>query len=257
MPGMGEPTGPKIAAAVPADNGLHGSVGGYSYAADATTSAAGATAPFTFHITGPGGKPVTRFQPYEGQLLEFYVVRADLGDFRMLTASMRDGGTWTVSLPALAAGSYRTYVTFAAPDSSAGTPLSYSLSAPLTLSGAATSAALPAASTTAAVDGYTLTLSGTPHQGADADLGVAVAKDGKPVQQFDRILDGYAHLTAFRAGDGAFARALSTGRSAGGPSGAGALTAKILFPEAGTWRLFVQFEISGAVHTAAFTVDVP
>jgi hypothetical protein len=257
MPGMGEPTGPKIAAAVPADNGLHGGIGGYSYVAGAATPTAGAAAPFTFHITGPSGKPVTRFQPYEGQLLEFYLVRADLGDFRMLTASMRDDGTWTVSLPALAAGSYRTYVTFAAPDSSVGTPLSYSLSQPLTVAGAATSAALPAAVATATVDGYTLTLSGTPHHGTDADLGVAVTRNGKPVQQFDRILDGYAHLTAFRAGDAAFARALSTGRSAGGPSGAGALTARILFPESGTWRLFVQFETSGAEHTAAFTVDVP
>ena len=250
MPGMGEPTGPKIAAAAVSDDGLHSAVGGYSYVVDSA-------APFTFHITGPSGKTVTRFQPYEGQLSVFYLVRGDLGDFCQLTPSMRADGTWTVPLPTLPAGSYRSYITFAAPDSNAGTPLAYSLSQPLTVPGSATVAALPAASDTAIADGYTLRLSGSPHQGAETDLGVTVAKNGKPVQQFDRLLDGYAHLTAFHAGDAAFARALSTGRSAGGTAGAGALTASIQFPESGAWRLFVQFETAGAEHTAAFTVEVP
>ncbi|WP_194908623.1 hypothetical protein [Catenulispora rubra] len=250
MPGMGEPTGPKIAAAAVADYGLHGAVGGYSYVVDSA-------APFTFHITGPSGKTVTRFQPYEGQLLVFYLVRSDLGDFRQLTPSMRADGTWTVPLSALTPGSYHSYVTFAAPDSNAGTPLSYSLSQPLTVPGNASVAALPAASDTAIADGYSLRLTGSPHQGTATSLGVAVAKNGKPVQQFDRLLDGYAHLTAFHAGDAAFARALSTGRSAGGTAGAGDLTATIQFPEPGAWRLFVQFKTSGAEHTAAFTVEVP
>jgi hypothetical protein len=244
------PTGPKIAAAAASDDGLHAALGGYSYVVDST-------APFTFHITGPSGKAVTRFEPYEGQLLEFYLVRTDLSDLRRLTPSMRADGTWTVPIPAVPGGSYRTYITFAAPDSSAGTPLSYSLSQPLTVPGTATVAALPAAADTATADGYSLKLSGSMHEGTESDLGVAVAKDGKPVQQFDRILDGYAHLTAFHSGDAAFARALSTGRSAGGASGAGALTATILFPESGTWRLFVQFETSGVEHMAAFTVEVP
>lgn len=257
MPGMGVPSAPRIAAAVPADTGLRGSAGGYSYAAGAASLPAGSPAPYTFRITGPGGKPVTRFQPYEGQLLVFYVVRADLGEFHRLTASMRDDGSWTVPMPALKPGSYRTYITFATPDSSAGTPLSYSLSQPLTVPGDAAPSAPPAAGDTATADGYTLRLTGSPNKGSATDLGVVVTKDGKPVQQFDRLLDGYAHLTAFHAGDAAFADALSTGRAAGGPSGAGALTARIQFPESGTWRLFVQFETSGAEHTASFTVDVP
>ncbi|MBW8804415.1 MAG: hypothetical protein JF587_11260 [Catenulisporales bacterium] len=257
MPGMGQPSGPKIAAATPADNGLHAGLGGYSYVADTAMLPAASAAPFTFHITGPSGKTVTRFQPYEAQLLVFYIVRSDLADFHQLTATMREDGTWTVPMPALAAGSYRTYVTFAAPDSSAGTPLSYSLSQPLTVSGNATAAPLPAGNDTVTADGYTLHLTGSPRHGTDTDLGVTVTKNGQPVKQFDRILDGYAHLTAFHSGDAAFVRALSTGRSAGGPSGAGALTAKILFPQSGTWRLFVQFDTAGAEHTAAFTVDVP
>jgi hypothetical protein len=262
MPDMEAPSGPKIAAAAPADNGLHAGVGGYSYVADATTLSAGAPQPFTFHVTGPGGKAVTRFEPYEGQLLVFYVVRTDLGDFHRLTASMREDGTWTVPMPALTPGTYRTYITFATPDSHAGTPLSYALSGPLTVPGDAVAAAPQTAADTVTVDGYTLRLTGSAHQGSDTDLGVVVSRDGKPVQQFDRILDGYAHLTAVHSGDAAFARALSTGRSGNGnggagSAGAGALTAKILFAESGKWRLFVEFETSGVAHTAAFTVEVP
>jgi len=257
MPGMGEPTGPKIAAAAAADNGLHGTVGGYSYVAGAPTLPAGPTATYTFHITGPSGKTVTRFQPYEGQLLVFYLVRTDLSGYWRLTASMHADGTWAVPMPVLKPGSYRTYITFAAPDSSAGTPLSYSLSQPLTVPGPAAAVALPAAAATTTADGYTLQLTGSPSRGAETHLGVVVTKNGQPVQQFDRLLDGYAHLTAFHAGDGAFARALSTGRAAGGAGGGGALTASASFAESGAWRLFVQFETSGVEHTAAFTVEVP
>ena len=257
MPGMAEPSGPEIAAAAASDDGLHSTVGGYGYVADDSTRPAGSATPFTFHVTGPNGEVVTRFQPYEGQLLVFYVVRTDLTDFRRLTASMRDDGTWTVPMPALTAGSYRTFITFAAPDSSAGTPLSYSLSRPLTVPGDATAVTPPAAATTATADGYTLRLTGSPRRDRETDLAIAVTENARPVEQFDRLLDGYAHLTAFHTGDTAFARALSTGRSAGGPTGAGALTAKILFVEPGTWRIFVEFETSGVEHVASFTVEVP
>jgi hypothetical protein len=131
--------------------------------------------------------------------------------------------------------------------------LTYALSGSLTVPGDAAATAPAPAADTATADGYTLKLSGSAHQGSDSDLGVVVTKDGKPVQQFDRILDGYAHLTAVHSGDAAFTRGLSTGRS----GGAGALTAKVLFPESGKWRLFVEFETSGVAHTAAFTVEVP
>jgi hypothetical protein len=99
-----------------------------------------------------------------------------------------------------------------------------------------------------------VTLSGNLTAGASIPLDVNVTSGGKPVAYFDRYLDGYAHLTAFRIGDGAFAHVLSTGRAGAGSSGA--LTATALFPESGTWRLFVQFQTAGTLHTAAFTVLV-
>lgn len=259
--GMGDmagiPTAPALAEAAPTGTGLAASYSGYIYLPAAASVSANTPAAFDFHITGPNDHAVTRYQPYESKLVTFYLVRSDLTGFRELDPTMRQDGTWTVGLPALPAGSYRTYVTFAAPDSSEGTPLVYSLSAPLTVtgSGANAVAALPAPASSVTVDGYTLKLSGALKAGATAQLALDVTSGGKPVVYFDRYLDGYAHLTGFREGDGAFAHLLATGR-AGGAGGSGALTTRALFPESGVWRLFVQFETAGKLHEAAFTVTV-
>ncbi|HEU5355774.1 MAG TPA: hypothetical protein VFU65_14985 [Actinocrinis sp.] len=253
----GIPTAPALAEAAPTSTGLAASYSGYIYLPAAASLAANTPAAFDFHITGPNDHAVTRYQPYESKLVTFYLVRSDLTGFQQLDPTMRQDGTWSVGLPALPAGSYRTYVTFGAPDSSEGTPLVYSLSAPLSVtgSGANAAAALPAPASSVTVDGYTLKLSGALKAGTTTQLALEVTSGGKPVVYFDRYLDGYAHLTGFREGDGAFAHLLATGR-AGGAGGSGALTTRALFPESGTWRLFVQFETGGKLHEAAFTVAV-
>ena len=205
----------------------------------------------TFRITGPGGRAVTRYQPYESKLLELYVIRADLSGYRMLDPAMREDGTWIARLqPALRPGSYRAFTTFAAPDSSQGTPSHYTLSQAFTVAGDAANETLPDATTT--VDEYTVAWSGKPKLGESSPLGVSVSRAGKPVGHVDRFLDGYVHLTAFHAENLAFARFLSTGKD-----NAGQLTANAVFPESGTWRLFAQFEVDGQAHVAAFTVVVP
>jgi len=243
-----------VAEAAPNGTGLAGSVNGYVYLPSAETVPAGAASTFSFHITGPDDHALTRYQPYESKLVVFYLIRSDLTGYQVLDATMRQDGTWFVALPALQPGSYRTYVTFAAPDSSQGTPLLYALSKPLNVPGHAADAPVPPPTETATADGFTVKLSGNLKADALASLDVNVTSGGKPVAYFDRYLDGYAHLTAFRVGDAAFTHVLSTGRA--GAASSGALTATAQFPERGTWRLFVQFQTSGALHTAAFTVTV-
>ena len=250
------PTAAAAAEAVPRGTGLADEVSGYIYEPSADTIAADTATGFSFHITGPDDHALTRYQPYESKLVIFYLIRSDLTGYRELEPTMRQDGTWIVELPPLAPGSYRTFVSFAAPDSSAGTPMHYELSSPLTVPGRSADAALPAPSQSTTTDGYTLTLSGTLKAGTTIPLAISVTSGGKSVVYFNRYLDGYAHLTGFRVGDTAFAHTLATGR-AGGPNGSGALTAQALFPESGTWRLFVQFETAGRLHTAAFTVNVP
>ena len=258
MAGMSDvpmPTSPAVADAADDGTGLAPTVSGYRLVA-ADTVPAGAPSTFEFHITGPDGRTVTRYQPYESKLTLFYLVRSDLTGYQYVESTMRQDGTWDVSLPALTPGAYRAYVTFAAPDAGEGTPLMYVLSRPFTVPGATAAVALPAPTTSTTADGYTVAIAGDLRAAQPVALAIRIESDGKPVQYFTRILDGYAHLTAFRVGDMAFARILSTGRSSA-DNGTGPLTAQALFPESGTWRLFVQFELGDKMHTAAFTVNVP
>jgi hypothetical protein len=260
MPGMGDvtsaPTTAALAAAAPAGTGLLSSLHGYTLVPSAQTITGGASSAYTFHVTGPDGKTLTRYQPYESAFVICYVIRSDLTEYHYLEPAMREDGTWSVALPALPAGSYRAFATFAAPDSSQGTPLVYQLSAPFTVAGraAAASAAPAPVSSATTSDGYTISLSGDPKAKVSGPLKMVVVKGGKPVESFQRFLDAYVHLTAFHAGDLAFAQILSLG---GVQAKTGAMTAEASFPESGTWQVFAQFDVDGSVHTAVLTLDVP
>jgi hypothetical protein len=257
MPGMGEvtslPTTAALAAAAPRGTGLSSSLHGYTLVPSKRTAAAGTPGSYDFRIVGPNGKTVTRYQPYQSAFVICYVIRADLTGFRYLQPAMRQDGTWSATLPALSAGSYRIFATFAAPDSSQGTPLVYQLSAPLTVPGQATASPPPAPVSSTTADGYTVAISGSPTAGTTGPLSIVVSKGGSVVETFQRFLDSYVHLTAFHAGDLAFAQILSLG---GVEASTGATTAEALFPEPGTWQVFAQFELAGSVHTAVLTLDV-
>jgi hypothetical protein len=255
MPGMPDmpdmssvPTGPAVAEASPAGTGLSSSAGGYALQPVQVS----ATGTCTLRINGPGGRAATRYQPYESRLVIPYIIRSDLSGYQLLDPAMRQDGTWQAQCPALRPGSYRAFVTFAAPDAREGTPLRYTLSRTFTVPGADSDAPLPSATTSSTVDGFRVTWSGMPRAGTSSALAISITENGKPVGHVDRFLDGYVHLVAFRAGDLAFAHILPTGRD-----GSGNLTATAMFPESGTWRLFAQFQTNGVLHTTAFTIVVP
>ena len=257
MPGMSmAPTVSPLAEAQPAGDGLAASVDGYSFVPASGTVPAGVPTTFDFHINGPDGHTVTRYQPYRSELMFFDVIRADLTGYQHIETAMRQDGTWSVRLPALSPGSYRAYVTFAAPDSSAGTPLVYELSRPFTVPGPVAAAALPAPSASGTAGDIAVTLSGRPMPGVPSPLTLGFTSGGKPVSYFQRFLDGYAHVVAFHAGDLALAHLTPADRAAGRHD-LSQLTTRALFGSSGTWRVFVLFRTSGPVRTVAFTVDVP
>lgn len=250
MPGMaGMTTVAAPAEAAPAGDALADAVGGYRLVLGTVPAAPVTT--FTFHITGPDGHPVTRYQPDESALVQFEVIRSDLSNDQHLDPAMRQDGTWVAPLPALAPGSYRAYVSFAAPNAGAGTPKLYHLSQPFTVPGPAADTAPSAPAATAEV-GYAVTLSGQPVAGRSTTLHVAISSAGRPVTYLQRYLDGYAHLTAFHSGDLATARLSPAER----PTAQAELTSRASFPEPGTWRVFVRFRTSGPILTAAFTITV-
>jgi hypothetical protein len=246
MPGMTEP--------MPAGDGLSASQSGFTLVPGTTTIAANMPSEFTFKITGPDGAPVTRFVPEQTQLLHLYLIRADLTGFAHLHAAMGADGTWSATLPAMAPGDWRAYSQFTVNQPSDVT-LPLVLSVALSVPGAVTTQPIPAPSNTASVDGYTVTLSGQPIAGHESALTFAFSRDGQPVTDLQPYLDTYAHVTAVEAGSLAFAHLHPRDpvkADHGGPN----LTVEAAFPSSGDWRLFIQFQTTGTLHTAEMTVHV-
>ncbi|NUS42968.1 MAG: hypothetical protein HOQ24_04675 [Mycobacteriaceae bacterium] len=240
-------------AGMPGGDGLSAEASGLRFVPATETLPAGQPSEFRYAITGSDGKPVTSFEPDQTKLMHFYLVRSDLTGFQHIHPTMAADGTWSARLTPLQPGSYRAYASFT-PAATDAMPLV--LSKQVIVPGEAALTALPVPAGTAAADGYTLTLSTDRFaSGTEQRFTVAVSRDGKPVNTLQPYLGTYAHLTAFRAGDLAFAH-LHPHDDVRGDSGGPTLNFEAMLPAPGTWRLFLQFQTDGVLHTAATTVTV-
>ncbi|MGH8998234.1 MAG: hypothetical protein ACRDY7_02480 [Acidimicrobiia bacterium] len=254
------------------------SQGGYTLEVDDTVLDGAALARFRFRITGPDGSVVEDFDPRSERELHLIVVGRDLATFAHLHPTRAADGTWTAELPALEPGAYRAFADFA-PAGGPELTLGVDLSAP----GPFEPAPLPEATTTATVDGYGVTLSGTPAAGTasevaftvtrvvltgiDEDKGPAVAsrplgdrsragsRQGEPIADLEPHLGSFGHLVAIRAGDLAYLHVhpLDEDGDRGGPT----VRFGVEVPSPGDYRFFFDFAHAGKVRTAAFTVHVP
>lgn len=227
---------------------------GYTLVADSAALDGAPGAPFGFRITGPDGAVVRDFVSRHDRELHLILVGTDLATYAHLHPSRAEDGTWSVDLPALAPGVYRAFADFAAVD---GPELT--LGVDVTVAGDAVFAPLPEANATAEVDGYEVTMTGSPVAGEETELSVAVSRDGKPVYDLEPYLGAFGHLVAIRGGDLAYLHvhplgdeAGSEGNEAGGPE----VRFAVHVPSPGDYRLFFDFSHDGTVRTAAFTVHV-
>ncbi|GHG38092.1 hypothetical protein [Streptomyces hydrogenans] len=225
--------------------GLQVSEGGYTLALETPAPPVGRST-LKFSIQDAAGKKVTAFTTEHGKELHFIVASRDLTVFRHLHPEKAPDGTWTVEADLPAAGGYKAFADFkpAAPGAE-GLTLGVDLGVP----GAYTPQALPAAASTAAVDGYQVRLGGTLDPGKAGELRLTVSKGGKPVTDLEPYLGAYGHLVALRQGDLAY---LHVHPNEGGPGPDVSFTATA--PSGGTYRLFLDFQHEGKVRTAAFTV---
>ncbi|WP_371588990.1 hypothetical protein [Streptomyces virginiae] len=237
-----------------AGSGLSDSQDGYRLTSPETTLASGNPAAYRFTISGSDGKPVTAFALEQTQRMHFYAIRSDLTGFQHIHPVMAPDGTWTADLAALTPGTWRMFTSFT-PDSGGGKGKDLVLSRTVTVPGSVAETPLPAPATTAEADGYTITVKGQPMSGMAHPLTVSVSKDGKPVTDLQPYLDTYAHLTAFHEGDQAFAHLHPTTQVTG-DNGGPDLAFHAELPTAGNWRLFLQFQTGGKLHTAALTLNV-
>jgi hypothetical protein len=235
-------------------DGLAAEASGLRFTPAVSSLPANQASVFRFQIRGADGMPVTSFQPDQTKLMHFYLIRSDLTGFQHVHPTMAGDGTWTANLEATPAGSYRAYASFTASISGSDVPLV--LSQPVSVPGTAATVPLPAPSTSTTADGYTLTFSGgRPLAGMTHLLTVTVTRGGKPVSDLQPYLDTYAHLTAFHAGDLAFAHLHPEGM-VDGDHGGPTLSLEAALPKPGNWRLFLQFQTAGTLHTAELTLTV-
>jgi hypothetical protein len=162
-------------------------------------------------------------------------------DFQHVHPTQVADGSWATPLTLHEAGSYRVFADF----STSGRP--YVLADDLLADGIVAWQALPVPAGATEADGFEIRLTeGTARAGEESQLEFAVTRNGRPVE-LQNYLGAKGHLVALRQGDLAYLHVHPDTES---------LKFMATFPTAGSYRLFLQFKVDGAVHTAAFTQEV-
>ncbi|MFI1224645.1 MULTISPECIES: hypothetical protein [unclassified Streptomyces] len=233
--------------------GLQVSDGGFALDLRTPRVEAGEPAELRFAVVNEDtSRKVTAFRREHGKELHLIVASSDLTTYRHLHPVRAPDGTWSTPVELPEAGGYRVFADFT-PDVKNAEGLT--LGADLAVSGDARPEPLPEAKRTVTVDGYEVTLEGALRPGAGSELKLEVEKDGEPVTDLQPYLGAYGHLVALRAGDLAYLHVHPNGepgdgRTKPGPEVSFTATA----PSKGAYRLFLDFQHEGKVHTAAFTV---
>jgi hypothetical protein len=232
--------------------GLAVSEAGYTLVPTTTFFTAGREELLRFTVRGPDGRPVTAYDRTHEKDLHLIVVRRDLSGFRHVHPTRDAAGTWSTPFTFGSGGTWRVFADFAP----AGLNRTITLGTDVNVAGTYVPVRLPEASNVTSVDGYDVTLAGTPVAGEEAELAFRISQAGKAVSDLQPYLGAYGHLVSLRVGDLAYLHnhpaELAQAGSRGGPEVRFGTT----FPTAGTYRLFLDFQHAGAVHTAEFTVKV-
>lgn len=228
--------------------GLTARADGYSLELADRTLAEGRTR-LDFRVLTSSGRALVDYTRERELDLHLIVVRRDLTGFQHVHPTLDAAtGTWSTDVD-LSAGVWRVIADFT-PEGWDGITLADDVA----VAGDLRPEDLPADDRTATVrtgDGtYTVDLEGDTAPGASTVLTTRIALDGEPVTDLEPYLGAFGHLVAIRSGDLGY---LHVHPEDGGPGpGIDFATA---FPTPGTYRLFLDFQHRGVVHTAAFTVE--
>ena len=231
--------------------GLSSTESGYTLRLTQTRFESGKQVPLQFRITDATGAAVTRYVDNHEKQLHLIVVRRDMVGFQHVHPTMDAAGTWSVPVD-LSAGDYRVFADFVP---AGGENLT--LGADVHVAGRYDPQPLPAPSTTATVDGFTVKLAGSANANEPSMLTFSITRDGKPVTDLQPYLGAYGHLVALRASDLAYLHVHPMGEPGDGATPAGPeIGFHTTFPNDGDYRLFLDFKHQNVVRTAEFTVSV-
>jgi hypothetical protein len=199
-------------------------------------------ADFAFRVLDRKGQAVKKYEIRHEKPLHLILVSRDLNLFRHVHPTLGADGTWQLTLDPLPVGPYRAYADC------------QPVNGPVLALGAdfAVARPLPPPSRTKTVDGYKVALDGTLAAGGMSMLTMTVRRSGHPVTDLEPYLGALGHLVTIAASDLSYLHVHPMEM----PVGPGQVMFHIVFPAAGTYRLFFQFQHGGVVRTAPFTVEV-
>ncbi|GAB3822756.1 hypothetical protein [Kribbella italica] len=232
--------------------GLAVSQAGYTLVPATTFFQPGQKTPLRFTITGPDGKPVTKYTKTHEKDLHLIVVRRDLSGFHHVHPTMDAAGNWSIPFSFTAGGTWRLYADF----QPAGHDQTLTLGTDVNVSGLYIPVPLSKPASVFSIHGYDVTLAGKPQAGKESELTFAISKGGKPVTDLQPYLGAFGHLVSLRSGDLAYLHNHPAEHAEPGTKGGPQITFGTTFPTAGTYSLFLDFQHAGTVHTAEFTVTV-
>jgi hypothetical protein len=239
--------GEPMVEAVPGAHGLTSELAGVRLETRQRTLPAG-RATWRFRIADCDGKPIRDFEPEQGKLLHLIVVRSDFTGYQHLHPTLGRDGTLTTTIEAPRGGRYRALADFVIDGRK------YVVGTDLTVPGSTAAAPLPAPALEASADGYEIELQrpAVLEAGEESQLTFRMTRRGRPVTDLEPYLGAYGHLVALHAPDLAYSHVHPNGED----RAAGAITFDVELDEPGTYRLFLQFQTRGRVHTVAFTQTV-
>jgi hypothetical protein len=201
-----------------------------------------------------GGTPVRSFTLLHERLLHLFIVSHDLSYFAHVHPEIREDGTFeeTVSLPR--AGAYRLIADFA-PEGAAPQLLQKTIVTAGYRGSLRAGAPPPVDTSDKTADGLRVTLAASePIAGREQLLTFEVkdAASGKDVTDLEPFLGAPGHLLIVGSDllTAAHSHPVAELTGAAGPD----VVFQVLFPRAGVYRMWVQFQRAGRIVTAPFTV---
>jgi hypothetical protein len=223
----------------------------YTLAPETARLTAKVATEYRFRILQPDNKPVISFAEVHDKQVHLIVVRRDLTGYWHLHPTADGDGLWTVLLPVLEPGDYRVFADF----SPAEFGESFTVSADLVVGRDGAARQLPVPATTFEIEDYEVDLTGTLVPGQSSRLAFSVRRARQPVTDLQPYLGAYGHLVVVRAGDLAYVHVHPDGSPDDGATTPGpdvAFHAHVA--DAGTYRLFLDFQHGDTVRTAEFTL---
>jgi hypothetical protein len=221
-------------------------VEGYALGAAEPTQRPGKEVAVEFTITGPDGQALAEIDHDAGEYLHLIAFRRDLTGYQHLIAQQGEESSWWGLLD-LTPGPWHVIIHF----QSKTLGREIVLATDFTVSGTYRPEPLPPANDQVQVKSLTVARTGELTTGADSGSGVLVTDDGQPVTDLQPAHGEMGHSVAIRPADLSYLHLHSTTQGTG-PQ----LDFLGSVPDAGSYRMFVEFYRAGQPHLAEFTVQV-